>query len=58
MGKATAQKKSSSADSGLNFEAQLWAAADKMRRMGSMKQIFPLNLRREIFAPLEKTSKQ
>lgn len=31
MGKSTAQKKSNSTDSGLNFEAQLWAAADKMR---------------------------
>lgn len=31
MAKATTQTKSNSTDSGLNFEAQLWAAADKMR---------------------------
>jgi type I restriction enzyme M protein len=31
MAKPTAQKKSNGNDSGLNFEAQLWAAADKMR---------------------------
>ena len=31
MAKGTAPKKSNANDSGLNFEAQLWAAADKMR---------------------------
>ena len=31
MAKASAQKKPNGNDSGLNFEAQLWAAADKMR---------------------------
>lgn len=31
MPKANNQKKSNGTDSGLNFEAQLWAAADKMR---------------------------
>ena len=31
MTKTSTQKKSNGNDSGLNFEAQLWAAADKMR---------------------------
>ena len=31
MAKGNNQKKSTTNDSGLNFEAQLWAAADKIR---------------------------
>ena len=31
MAKTPAQKKSNGSDSSLNFEAQLWTAADKMR---------------------------
>jgi len=31
MAKSNSQKKSNGNDSGLNFEVQLWAAADKMR---------------------------